>query len=107
LVRRTANHAGTPFADGKLGALTVNHFRRVGDSSAAGAYGHGLRFLFRHGRGRSAPSSRIWAGTDSSVSRKWATVGHCVSGLPRRGVRRPREKEPADPHPYKESREGK
>ena len=62
LVRRTANHAGATLADGDLGALTVNHLRRVGDGPTAGAHGHGLRFLFRHGRGRSAPSSRIWAG---------------------------------------------
>jgi len=50
LVRRTANHPGAPLADGDLGALTVNHLRRVGDRPTAGAHGHGLRFLFRHGR---------------------------------------------------------
>ena len=81
LVRRTANHSGTPFADSNLGALTVNHLRGVGNGSAAGAYGHGLwlEFSFLVGRrcflvshdARNQLQVCKLAGSDSSVSRKW------------------------------------
>ena len=45
-----ANDPGAALARSHLRALAIDHLRRVGKSSATSANGHGLWFLFGHGR---------------------------------------------------------
>lgn len=42
LVGGAADYAGAALADGQLSALAADHFRRIGEGSAAGAYGNRL-----------------------------------------------------------------